>query len=403
MFGGIARPNGGGEAEGCVVGDGDGFVKALHTEEHGYGAEELFAVDGGGAGDAGEDGGFEVVAVAEHAFSAGEDAGACGGGGFDLGFDLLEDAWCGEGTDVGCVLHGVADFHGFHAGDEAGLEGGVDLFVDEEALGGDAGLAGVDAAGFDGGCDGEVEVGGGHDDEGVGAAELEDGFFDEPAGLGGDGSARGLAAGEGNGGDALVAEDGLDLAGFDEEGLEGAAGEAGAADEGFDAEGALRDVGCVLEEADVAGHERGGEEAEDLPEGEVPGHDGEDDTEWVPADVGVVFGGDGFGGEDAGGVVGVIAASGGALQDFLTGGVEGLAHLEGDEGGEVVGLVLEDGGELAHAEGAVVEGDALVVAESFGSEGDFFAGGLGGEGIEAADEFAGCGIDGFDGHACEGP
>ena len=164
-----------------------------------------------------------------------------------------------------------------------------------------------------------VEVGGGHDDEGVAAAEFEDGFFDEPSGLGGDGAACGFAAGEGDGGDALVGEDGFDLAGFDEEGLEGAAGKAGAADEGFDGERALGDVGGVLEQADVAGHERGREEAEDLPEGEVPGHDGEDDAERVPADVGVVFGGDGFGGEDAGGVVGVVAAAGGALEDFADG------------------------------------------------------------------------------------
>ena len=109
---------------------------------------------------------------------------------------------------------------------------------------------------------------------------------------------------------------------FDEQGLEGAAGKACAADERFDGEGALGDVGGVLEQADVAGHQRGSEEAEDLPEGEVPRHDGEDDAERVPADVAVVVaGGDGLGREDAGGVVGVVAAGGGALEDFEAGGV----------------------------------------------------------------------------------
>ncbi len=78
--------------------------------------------------------------------------------------------------------------------------------------------------------------------------------------------------------------------------------------------------------------------------------------------------------------------------------MQGLAHLEGDEGGEVVGLVLEDGGELAHAEGAVLERDGGVGAESLGGEGDFFARGLVGEGIEAAEKFTVRGIDGFDGH-----
>ena len=139
----------------------------------------------------------------------------------------------------------------------------------------------------DGGGDGGVEVGGGHDDEGVAAAEFEHGLLDEPAGLGGDGAAGGLAAGEGDGGDALVGEDHLDLAGLDQQRLEGAAGKAGAAHQRFDGEGALGHIGGVLEQADVARHQRGREEAEDLPEGEVPGHDGEHDAERVPADIGV--------------------------------------------------------------------------------------------------------------------
>ena len=43
----------------------------------------------------------------------------------------------------------------FHAVDEARLEVVVDLVGDDEALGGDAGLAVVDAARADGGVDGE--------------------------------------------------------------------------------------------------------------------------------------------------------------------------------------------------------------------------------------------------------
>ena len=92
----------------------------------------------------------------------------------------------------------------------------VDLVGDDEAFGRDAGLAAVDAARSDCGFDGEVEVGRGHDDEGVAAAKLKDGFFDEPAGLGADGAAGGLAAGEGNCGDPLVAKDGFDLIDFEQ-------------------------------------------------------------------------------------------------------------------------------------------------------------------------------------------
>ena len=70
----------------------------------------------------------------------------------------------------------------------------------------------------------------------------------------------------------------------DEERLEGAFGKTRFAEDLLDREGAVGDVRGVLEEADVAGHERRRREAEDLPEGEVPGHDGEDRAERVVAD-----------------------------------------------------------------------------------------------------------------------
>ena len=140
--------------------------------------------------------------------------------------------------------------------------------------------------------------------------------------------------------------------------LKGASREAGATNQRLDRESALGDVGRVFEQGDVAGHQRGREKTEDLPEGEVPGHDGEDDAERVPADVAVVvLGWNGLGREDAGGVLGVVAAGVGALEDLESGGFERLAHLECDQRGQVFGLVLEDGGELAHAESAVFQRD----------------------------------------------
>src|ERR1700683_4433158 len=49
--------------------------------------------------------------------------------------------------------------------------------------------------------------------------------------------------------------------------------------------GATRDVGRVLEQHDVPRHHRGNGHANDLPEGEVPRHDGQDRPEWIIADV----------------------------------------------------------------------------------------------------------------------
>ena len=62
----------------------------------------------------------------------------------------------------------------------------------------------------------------------------------------------------------------------DEQGLEDAGGEPGPAEEVLDEQRRLGDVRGVLEQTDVAGHEGGGGEAHHLPEGEVPGHDGQD-------------------------------------------------------------------------------------------------------------------------------
>ena len=104
LLGGVARPHGGAEAEGRVVGDGDGFVDVGDAEEHGDGAEDLFAVDVGGARDAGDDGGLVVVALADHALAAGEHAAAGLDGGLHLGVELFDDLrGGGERADLGVV------------------------------------------------------------------------------------------------------------------------------------------------------------------------------------------------------------------------------------------------------------------------------------------------------------
>ena len=141
----------------------------------------------------------------------------------------------------------------------------------------------------------------------------------------------------------------------------------------------------MFKQSDVACHQRGGEETEDLPEGEVPRHDGEHDAEGLPAYIAVVgLGRNRLGRKDAGGIVGVVAADVGTLEDLESSGFERLAHFERDQGGEVFGLVFQDGGELAHPEGAVLQRHVCVGAEGVGGEGDLLTRGLAGEGIEAA-------------------
>ena len=102
--------------------------------------------------------------------------------------------------------------------------------------------------------------------------------------------------------------------------------------------------------------------------------------------------------QDAGGVLGVEAAGGGALGDFGAGLGDGLAHLGGDERGEVGGLALQKAGELVHAERAVGEREFRGAGERGLGESDLFQQGLIGERGEAAQQNSGCGIDGLDGH-----
>ena len=126
---------------------GDGFVDIADTEEQSDGAEDLFVVDGRGEREAGEDGGLVVVAGASRRSPpVSKRAPACDRG-LDLGVEFVDWSSVGERADVGVVAGGVADLLRVHGGDEAGFEVGVNGVGDEEALGGDAGLAVVDAAG----------------------------------------------------------------------------------------------------------------------------------------------------------------------------------------------------------------------------------------------------------------
>ena len=155
----------------------------------------------------------------------------------------------------------------------------------------------------------------------------------------------------------------------------------------------------MFEQRDVAGHQGRRHETEDLPEGEVPRHDGQDDAERIPAHVTVVaVGGDGLFGEDAGGVFGVVAASVRTLPYLRTGRLDGLADLLGEQRGELFHLMVEDAGQLAHAQRAMFERDFGIGAEGRVGDGDLRFDGVGAEGLEAAQKLAGCGIDGLNGH-----
>ncbi len=172
-------------------------------------------------------------------------------------------------------------------------------------------------------------------------------------------------------------------------------------------EGGLRDVGGVLEQRGVAGHEGGGCEADDLPEREVPRHHGEDGAERPVAhqgprrpgvpDVGVVGV---FVGEQPLGVGGVPAHRLGALGGLRAGGRQGLAHLGGHGPGDVPLVLVEEVGRPVQQPGPFVEAGGAVGAERSRGGGDPLFDLLFAQCVERPERLTVGGVDRRDGHGC---
>ncbi len=168
-------------------------------------------------------------------------------------------------------------------------------------------------------------------------------FFSAWPAVGGDRHAGPLAPGQRDGGDARVLDDLGDVLGLDEQVGEDALGQPGPPEQVLDGKGGLRHVRGVLEQADVADHERRRGEADDLPHGEVPGHDrpaprrsaGSARTDFERR------GGDRLVGQQRLAVLGEPAQADSALGHLRLGGGEGLAHLGGHDAGDIGDLALE--------------------------------------------------------------
>ena len=104
-----------------------------------------------------------------------------------------------------------------------------------------------------------------------------------------------------------------------------------------DAVGAARDIGGVLEHGHVAGHQRRCQEAEHLPDREIPRHHRQHAADGLVGDVAARgIGADGLVGQVAAGVVGVVLAGGGGLLDLGERLAAQLAHVAGHQGGNVL-------------------------------------------------------------------
>ncbi len=206
----------------------------------------------------------------------------------------------------------------------------VQVVCDDEPLGGVAGLPGVVHPRRDAPLDNRVEVVGGKNDEGVGAAELEHDLLEVAAGDLGDRGAGARGAGQRHAGDPLVGDDvgGLLVGGVDVD--IGAFGEAGVVEDLLDGRSRLGTLRCVLQQDRVADAQIWPREPRHLVVREVPRHDPQQDAERRPPDHRVALSVeqlDRLVGQQILGVVGVVLVDRGAVLDLADGVLHRLAHL----------------------------------------------------------------------------
>ena len=149
-------------------------------------------------GDVGQHGGLVEVAGPVDRCAAGDGGGTGVDGGGDQGVDVVAGAGVDQRADLGVGLGAAAGGQGAHRGGELGGELRGDGLVDEEAVGGGAGLAHVAHLGGHGPFDGLIQVGVlEHDERGV-AAELHGGAQHVLGGVGDEPLADRGGTGEGD-------------------------------------------------------------------------------------------------------------------------------------------------------------------------------------------------------------
>jgi len=156
----------------------------------------------------------------------------------------------------------------------------------------------------------------------------------------------------------------------------------------------------MLEQPNIARHQGGGGETEDLPEGKVPGHDRQHRTQREMANVAsALVGRHLLVGQILLGVLGVMAANPGALLRLAGGGLLGFAHLQSHQAAPALRFGLENFGRSPHLLRPIGKAGVAVLAKSGDGELQprFHLGRA--ELIEGLKRLTGGWIDGGDRHA----
>ena len=248
----------------------------------------------------------------------------------------------GERANLSRFVERIADSQGAHFLDELPNEIIVNLVRNKKALRCDARLPAIDCARFDRRAKSAFKIRARHHDECVAAAKLEDRLFDFARRGACNCTARPLTTRKRDRLHAWIDNYLFDLLGFDEQCLKNAFIESGAAKDLFNRERALRHVGGVLEQADIACHQRRRGESEHLPERKIPWHDGEDGSERFVMHVAARGGGlRGLVLQKSLSIFGVVTACTRTFFHFFDSRAEQLAHLERNRTRKFFFLVLE--------------------------------------------------------------
>ena len=145
----ILCPHAGSESEFGVVRHLDCGIDAACAEQHVDGAEEFLVVNRAIPGHARQHSRLIEISGAMQALTAGQRSRARSNGLLDLLVQLIQDFNRGQRSDVCCWVQRISHIEPAHRFDKALFELFVNLFVHDEALGRDTGLAAVHRACLD--------------------------------------------------------------------------------------------------------------------------------------------------------------------------------------------------------------------------------------------------------------
>ncbi|MCY1503749.1 hypothetical protein D9M68_378890 [compost metagenome] len=316
---------------------------------------------------------------------------AFGQGGLDLAIEFVAQVEAGHGSDEGGVSLGIADLQRLDRRHEALGEGFGDGGFEDDALGGDAHLAGVVEATGDRSLHGLVQIGVGQHDERVGTAQLQHALLQCRTGLGRDGCTGADATGHRHHGDTRVGDGHGNQRRLDVDHLEHAFRQAGFSPDGGQQAGAAHHVGGVLEHIAVAAEDDRHRAAHDLPHREVPGHHGQHRAQRQVGNHGLVVLHQGRLVRDHGrAVLGVPLTEPGAFLDLATGLADRHAHLGGGHPRHGFGVGAQGTGHAHQRSAALLDAELAPRRETtlagrqagfegsgilVGIAGNFFAGG----------------------------